>query len=209
MSAVSARAILATADPVFAALCRRALEAAHQPLLASVAPSELLETARQLGPELIVLDADGEDIAAVKLLASKVMLVSDARIVVVSGYLAPGSPGLSGLLQTVAATFAQKPQGPTSLGLAADDGDAFVTALRVAFAAHDAEDLDGKALGTVVAPALVAARPRPVDILPHDVDIDDAWDTSDVEPDPDTYTDTGDDTAVDVKPAPPPPRTRS
>ena len=43
-----------------------------------------------------MLDADGEDVAALKALATKVMLVSFAPVVVVSAYLAPGSPGLLG-----------------------------------------------------------------------------------------------------------------
>ena len=47
----------------------------------------------------------------------------------VSAYLAPGSPGLGALLQSVAGTFVQKPQGPSSLSLAAGDGPAFVAAI--------------------------------------------------------------------------------
>src|SRR5262249_6565437 len=131
-------------------------------LLAAVPPAELLDAVRQHGPDFLVLDADGEDPAALRALATKVMLVSDARIVVVSAYLAPGSPGLCGLLQTIAGTFAHKPQGPSSLGLADDDGPAFVAALRAAFAAHDNQVLDG-------APPAGG----------HAVDVDDAWDADD------------------------------
>ena len=57
------------------------------------------------------------------------MLVSQARLVLVSAYLAPGSPGLGALLQAVAGTFVQKPQGPASLSLADGDGPAFVAAI--------------------------------------------------------------------------------
>lgn len=133
----STRVVLATADPLFAALCQRALAGTTLQLLAGVSPAELMETVRQLAPELILLDADGEDVAALKVLATKVMLVSEARVVVVSAYLAPGSPGLCALLQSVAATFAQKPEGPSSLSLADGDGPAFVAALQAAIAAHE------------------------------------------------------------------------
>src|SRR5207245_2508382 len=103
----------------------------------------LLDTARQLAPSFIVLDADGEDVAALKALATKVMLVSFAPVVVVSAYLAPGSPGLSTLLQSIAAAFVQKPQGPSSLSLADTDGPRFAAALRAAFAAHDGVEVAG------------------------------------------------------------------
>ena len=94
-----ARAILATSDPVFAALCQRALDGSVQ-LLAAVPPSALLETVRQSAPELIILDTDGEDAAVVKALATKVMLISDAHVVLVSAYMAPGSPALCAALSS-------------------------------------------------------------------------------------------------------------
>jgi len=145
------RALLATSDPVFAALCKRALAQSRLPLVGAVSPPELLESARQLDPTLILLDVDGEDAAALKALASKVMLVSDARLVLVSAYLAPGAPGLGALLQSVPATFVAKPAGPSSVGLAVDDGPAFVAALEAAFEAHDADgtQLKAPALGEV------------------------------------------------------------
>jgi chemotaxis response regulator CheB len=129
---VSLRVLLATVDPVFAAVCARALAAEPLELAGAVAPSELLESARQLSPDLIVLDCDGEEAAALKVLASKVMLVSDAELVLVSAYLAPGSPGLSALLQSIPATFVQKPGGASSLGLIDEEGAPFAAALMAA-----------------------------------------------------------------------------
>jgi hypothetical protein len=179
----STRLVLATADPVFAVLCQRLLEGTSQQLLAAVTPSQLLDTMRQLAPDFLVLDADGEDAAALKALAAKVMLVSDARVVLVSAYLAPGSPGLCALLQSIAATFAQKPQGPSSLSLVEDDGPSFALALRTAFAAHDGVDLGGQPLGATVplaaGVAFAATRSHEAGILPHDDDIDAAWDVDD------------------------------
>ena len=140
--ATSARVVLATFDPVFAALCTRAFERATTPhVFVAVAPPELLETARRVAPDLLVLDVDGEDVAALELLAAKVMLVSDAHVVLVSAYLGPGSPGLGALLQSIAATFVQKPEGPSSLSLADEDGPPFVAALLAALAASDDEDV--------------------------------------------------------------------
>lgn len=144
--------VLATSDPVFAALCQQALDGTEQQLLAAVSPAELVDATRRLAPGLVVLDADGEDVAALKVLATKVMLVSDARIVLVSAYLAPGSPGLCALLQSIAASFVQKSRGPSWLGLVAEDRAAFADALRAA-AADDPDD-----------PAIQARR-----------DIDDDW----------------------------------
>jgi hypothetical protein len=142
-AAPRARVVLATSDPVFAVLCRRALEWGTNQALVAVSLSELLETARQLEPDRIILDADadGEDVAALATLAAKVMLVSDARVVLVSAYLAPGSPDLCALLQSIGATFVQKPQGPSSLSLADEDGPPFAAALEEAFAAREDEDL--------------------------------------------------------------------
>jgi hypothetical protein len=134
--------VLGTSDPLFATLCKRAFEGTTLQLLATVTPPELLEATRELAPDLLVLDADGEDVATLKLLAMKVMLVSDARVVLVSAYLAPGSPALCALLQSIAATFVQKPEGPSSLSLADDDGPRFVAALQAAFYAHESDGLD-------------------------------------------------------------------
>jgi chemotaxis response regulator CheB len=137
--------LLATADPVFAALCQRALEVAEPPHTAvAVSPPELLELARHLPHDVLILDADHQDIATLKALAGKVMLVSDAPVVLISAYLAPGSPALTALLASVAAQFVQKPQGASSLSLADEDGPAFVAALQAAFTAYEGE---GRHLG--------------------------------------------------------------
>jgi chemotaxis response regulator CheB len=137
------RVLLATADPVFAVLCQRALAEARPPhTVVAVSPPELLELARHLPHEVLILDADHQDIATLKALAGKVMLVSDAPVVLISGYLAPGSPGLTALLASIAAQFVQKPQGAASLSLADDDGPAFVTALQAAFSAYEGEGRD-------------------------------------------------------------------
>jgi CheY-like chemotaxis protein len=180
----STRAVIATADPLFAALCQRALEGAQPSVVAAVAPAELLETLRQHLPEVLILDVDGEDPAAVKARASKAMLVSDARVVLVSAYLAPGSPGLGALLQTVAATFVQKPRGPSSLGLADDGAPAFVAALQAAIAAHDADDLIGHGFGAGPSRPAVPGEAGLVEVLPEGGDIDAAWDALETQPAP-------------------------
>lgn len=138
----SLRVVLASSDPVFAILCQDALEASGQEVIAAVAPGELLDAARQ-GPDLIVLDADGHDPASLRAAATKAMMVSEARLVLVSAYLAPGSAALSALLQAIPATFAQKPQGGSSLGLADDDAAPFAAALVAAHGAHDNPDVTG------------------------------------------------------------------
>jgi len=138
-----ARAILATSDPVFAVLCARALApSAKIELARAVTLSELIDAARRLEPDLIVLDADGEDSHAVKLLAAKVTLVTAAPMVLVSAYLAPGSPGLGALLQSVGAEFVQKPRGPSSLSLAGADGAPFAEALEIALAGRAEEEIE-------------------------------------------------------------------
>ena len=144
MSPVSpTRIVLASADLVFAALCKRALEAGATPKIVETAtPPQLLQKTRDVSPDFVVLDADGEDVTALKALATKVMLVSGAPIVLVSGYLAAGSPGLSSLLQSIAAAFVQKPEGPSSLGLVGEEGPRFAAALDAAFAAQDEADFD-------------------------------------------------------------------
>jgi chemotaxis response regulator CheB len=135
-----ARIVVATVDPIFAVLCKRALERASPQLVVAVKLGDLVETARQLGPDLIVLDADGEEAAALSALAAKVMLVSDASIVLTSAHLAPGSPGLCALLQSIPASFVQKPQGAASLDLAEGGAPVFVAALRAALDADDDPD---------------------------------------------------------------------
>ena len=123
------RVLLASQDPVFSRLCRSALATTRLEVLAVVPPAKLLEATRQAAPELIVIDVDAEDIVELKALTTKLMLVSDARVVLTAAYLAPGSPGLGTLLQAIAAGFVQKPQGPSSLGLAAEDAAPFAAAL--------------------------------------------------------------------------------
>ena len=145
-SATKTSIALTTADPVFAALCKRASEDGTASLfLVALPPSELLETLQQLAYDVVVLDVDGQDPAAVKLLATKVMLVSDAPIILVSAYLAPGSAGLGTLLQSIAARFVQKPRGPSSLSLAGVDGPLFMAALQTAFAEYKDEVPDSGA----------------------------------------------------------------
>jgi chemotaxis response regulator CheB len=151
------RVLLATADPVFAVLCQRALEGAEVPsVVVATSPPELLQVARQSAHDVLVLDADQQDIAALKTLAGKAMLLSDAPIVLVSASLAPGSSGLGALLGSISAHFVQKPQGPSSLSLADADGPPFVAALQAAFAAHEESDLGAKKLD---AGSDVAQRP--------------------------------------------------
>jgi chemotaxis response regulator CheB len=133
--------LLCTADPVFAALCKRALEGAQRPQsVVAVSPTELLTAARQVAHDVLVLDADRQEVPALKALAGKAMLLSDAPVVLISAYLAPGSPGLGTLLQSIPAHFVHKPQGSSSLSLAVEDGPSFVAALQSAFTAHEAKD---------------------------------------------------------------------
>ena len=132
--------VLATSDAVFGALCKRALEGGPGGArVVLVSPRQVLETARKVAHDVLLLDVDGEDVADLKALAAKAMLVSEARIVLTSGYLSPGAPGLTALLQSIAATFVQKPQGRSSLGLADEDGPPFVAALQAALASEGQE----------------------------------------------------------------------
>lgn len=141
MSGLTRTVLLSTADPVFAALCKNALEgASHPTFVVAVSPFELLQTARQVAHDVLILDADRQEATALKTLASKVMLISDAPMVLVSAYLAPGSPALGALLQSVPAHFVQKPQGSSSLNLAENEGPPFVATLQSAFTAHQQRD---------------------------------------------------------------------
>lgn len=101
--------------------------------LASVAPEDLLDAARLHEPHVILLDIDGVEEGAVRRLTAKLALVSDARLVFASGYLAPGSPDLNRLLQNTEAIAVLKPTGSASLSLAGTDGDAFLVRLESVF----------------------------------------------------------------------------
>lgn len=126
--------VLASRDSAFSALVEHLLRDGDVfDLIVSTSTVELLDVARQHQPEAVLLDVDGQDIAAVKTLLSKLTLLSEARVLIASGYLSPGSPGLGGLLQTIAAVAVLKPQGSTSLSLVQADGPLFVSALRRAF----------------------------------------------------------------------------
>lgn len=130
----AATLVLASRDSAFAALCEHLLrEGDVFDLIVSTSTVELLDVARQHQPEAVLLDVDGQDIAAVKTLLSKLTLLSEARVILASGYLSPGSAGLGSLLQTIAAVAVLKPQGSTSLSLVQSDGPLFVAALRRAF----------------------------------------------------------------------------
>jgi hypothetical protein len=165
-TATTTRVVLASSDPVFAALCKRALGGGTKPLLlVGLSPPEPLETLLQLVHDVVVLDADGRDTTALKALATKVMLLSEAPIVLVSAYLAPGSPGLGTLLQSIAARFVQKPQGSSSLSLAGEDGPPFAAALQAALAEYEddggaADDIDA---GWDVEAASGASQAEPAD----------------------------------------------
>ena len=160
------RVLLASQDPVFSLLCRRALATTRLEVLAVVPPARLVEATRAHAPELIVLDIDAEDVVELKALTTKLMLVSDARVVLTAAYLAPGSPGLSTLLQAIAADFVQKPQGPSSLGLADEDGAPFAAALEATL--DPGANLAPAAAVEPAAPG--AARPRSATLPPEDID---------------------------------------
>jgi chemotaxis response regulator CheB len=160
------RVVLASQDPVFSLLCRRALAGTSLDVVAVVPPSRLLEATRQAAPELVVIDIDAEDTLELKALTTKLMLVSDARLVLTAAYLAPGSPGLCTLLQAIAADFVQKPEGPSSLGLADEDGAPFAVALEAT--------LTGPPAGLGFAPASTP-RPRSATLPPEA--IDSGWET--------------------------------
>jgi chemotaxis response regulator CheB len=135
--ATPATLVLASRDAAFSALCESLLDdGATFELVVATSTVELLDVARQHEPDAVLLDVDGQDVAVVKTLVSKVALVSDAWVILASGYLAPGSPGLTSLLQSIAGAAVQKPGGATSLSLAEADGAAFVAALRDAFEAR-------------------------------------------------------------------------
>lgn len=147
-TATGTRVVLASPDPVFAVLCKRALEAeTDAPFCVTLSPPEPLEAVLQRAHDVVVLDVDGRDAATLKAVATQVMLVSDAPIVLVSAYLSPGSAGQSALLSSIAARLVQKPQGPSSLSLADADGVPFAAALRAALAEYEddepvADDID-------------------------------------------------------------------
>jgi chemotaxis response regulator CheB len=129
--------VLATRDGAFAALCESLLDdGATFELVVATSTIELLDVVRQHDPDAVLLDVDGQDVAALKTLAAKVALVSEAWVILVSGYLSPGSTGLTSLLQSIAGAAVQKPGGATSPSLAGKDGAAFVAALEGAFAAR-------------------------------------------------------------------------
>jgi chemotaxis response regulator CheB len=129
--------VLATRDAAFAALCEHLLDdTVSFELVVATSTVELLDVARQHEPDVVLLDVDGQDAAAVRTLASKVALVSDAFVILASAYFSPGSPGLTALLQGIAAGAVQKPRGATSVSLAGGDGEAFLSALRGAYEAR-------------------------------------------------------------------------
>ena len=129
--------VLATRDAAFAALCESLLDdGATFDLVVAASTVELLDVARQHDPDAVLLDVDGQDVAAIKTLASKVALVSEAWVILASGYLSPGSPGLTSLLQSIAGAAVQKPGGSASLSLVGEGGASFVAALEGAFAAR-------------------------------------------------------------------------
>jgi chemotaxis response regulator CheB len=164
------RVLLASQDPVFSLLCRRALAGTRLEVVAVVPPAKLLEATRHGAPELVVIDIDAEDVVELKALTTKLMLVSDARVVLTAAYLAPGSPGLSTLLQAIAADFVQKPQGPSSLGLADEDGAPFAAALEATLdpGANIGPAATVAPSATPAAPG--AARPRSATLPPEDID---------------------------------------
>lgn len=129
--------VLSTRDTAFAGLCEHLLVgAAELELLVTVSTVELLEVVRQHDPDLVLLDVDGHDLFAMRALASKLTIVSEARLVLASAYLSPGSPGLSALLSAVVASFVEKPRGAAALSLSEQGGADFVAALTNAGLTH-------------------------------------------------------------------------
>jgi hypothetical protein len=120
-------ALVASDDSVFPVLCEQLLGKSELLThLASVTLSGLLETVRRREPDVILLDIDGLEHDEARQVAAKLALVSDAGLVIASGYLAPGSPELNRLLQNIEAIPVLKPSGSSSLSLSGEDGDIFL-----------------------------------------------------------------------------------
>ena len=126
--------VIASGDAVFPVLCGRLLAPSERvTLLASVPFDKALEAARRHEPDFILLDIDSCEHEEARQLTAKLALVSEAKLVIASGYLAPGSPDLNHLLQHIACVPVLKPSGGASLSLAGADGEAFLAALEASF----------------------------------------------------------------------------
>ena len=122
--------VIASADAVFSVLCEYLLKASERVrLLACVSFGEVLDTVRQRQPDVILLDIDFRENEEMRQVAAKLALVSDAKLVLASGYLAHGAPDLNHLLQHVEAVAVLKPLGSSSLSLAGADGEEFLATL--------------------------------------------------------------------------------
>jgi len=135
MSELPIRMVIATADPVFGALCDRLFTADGERVGVTV-HADLIRLARRVEPEVILYDIDYCDPADVSRLTAKLSLVSSAVVVLASAYLAPGSTGLGALLQTVSATAVLKPGGAGGLDLRGAEAAAFRRALTLAIDAQ-------------------------------------------------------------------------
>lgn len=135
MSELPIRMVVATADPVFGALCER-LFPEEEGRVSVTVHADLIRLARRVEPEVILYDIDYCDPADVSRLTAKLSLVSGAVVVLASAYHAPGSTGLGALLQTVSATAVLKPDGASSLSLSAHAAEAFRQSLTLAIDAQ-------------------------------------------------------------------------
>jgi DNA-binding NarL/FixJ family response regulator len=126
--------VIASEDAVFSMLCEHLFGNSETVRhLASVTLEGVLEAARRHEPDVILLDIDGLEHEATRQLAAKLALVTDARLVIAGGSLAPGSPDVNRLLQQIEATALLKPSGSASLSLAGADGDVFLDTLARVF----------------------------------------------------------------------------
>jgi hypothetical protein len=130
--------VIASDDAVFPVLCEQLLGKSELVThLASVTLDGLLEAVRRQEPGVILLDIDGIEHDETRQIAAKLALLSDARLVIASGYLAPGSPELNRLLQNIEAIPLMKPSGSGSLSLAGTDGDVFLAGIERAIDERD------------------------------------------------------------------------
>jgi len=125
----TASIVLTSKDPSFAGLFENACQGSQFQLQTTAGPAITLETVRSNTPELVLIDLDSVELPEAARLVLKLSLVTNCCIIVTGTDAIPGTPAMDTFVQAGAHGLLVKPQGKTSLCLAADAGGVYLAAL--------------------------------------------------------------------------------
>ena len=118
--------ILTSKDPSFSGLLEHLCLQSPLQMLPTAGPAITLESVRNNAPAFVLIDLDSVEAVEATRLILKINLVSRCHVFLTGADAIPGHPAMDPFFTAGAHGSLLKPEGKTSLGLAAEPGHAYL-----------------------------------------------------------------------------------